>query len=298
MVKIKTNTQVISEFKQIHGDKYDYSQVFYTKAREYVSIICPVHGMFEQSPNSHLRGAGCYECGLIKTGLKKRLTNSEFIEKSNIVHNNFFKYDKVEYKTYYDNVIITCPIHGDFTQTPRKHLGGNKCKKCRSESYYIDFIDICEKKYTGYTYDKVKYMGLYKHVIITCVVHGDFVTKAGNFLRGILCKKCVDRTTSKPEQKWLDELNVDISNRNQYLKIENKTFCVDGLDIDKKIIYEFYGDFFHGNPDVYESDKINPLTKEKFGDLYKKTMEKEEFLIKNGYTIISIWEKQYKENKK
>lgn len=52
----------ISEAKQIHGDRYDYSKVEYKNALTAVCIICPVHGEFWQRPIEHLRGCGCPVC--------------------------------------------------------------------------------------------------------------------------------------------------------------------------------------------------------------------------------------------
>lgn len=54
----------IKRAKQVHGDKYDYSQTVYVNQRTNVKIICPVHGVFEQKADSHIRGCGCRLCGL------------------------------------------------------------------------------------------------------------------------------------------------------------------------------------------------------------------------------------------
>lgn len=49
----------------IHGDTYDYSKSVYgDDNKSKFTIICREHGEFEQSPNSHLRGAGCPQCRL------------------------------------------------------------------------------------------------------------------------------------------------------------------------------------------------------------------------------------------
>jgi hypothetical protein len=47
----------------IHGDCYDYSQVHYLGNTVKVAILCPQHGLFDQTPHSHLMGAGCPKCG-------------------------------------------------------------------------------------------------------------------------------------------------------------------------------------------------------------------------------------------
>ena len=59
----KTNEQIIKEFKNVHGNKYDYSKVNYVNAFTNVTIICPEHGEFEQTQHEHLKGHGCKKCG-------------------------------------------------------------------------------------------------------------------------------------------------------------------------------------------------------------------------------------------
>ena len=61
--KLRTTVEeVIQKFKIIHRDKYDYSLVNYSNSKENISIICKIHGVFEQSPESHLSGSGCPTC--------------------------------------------------------------------------------------------------------------------------------------------------------------------------------------------------------------------------------------------
>jgi len=52
----------IENTKNVHGDKYGYERVNYKNNRTKVTIICPEHGSFEQTPNNHLRGNGCPKC--------------------------------------------------------------------------------------------------------------------------------------------------------------------------------------------------------------------------------------------
>ena len=52
----------ILEANRVHNYKYDYSLVDYKSAKEKVKIICPTHGVFLQSPDSHLREHGCPQC--------------------------------------------------------------------------------------------------------------------------------------------------------------------------------------------------------------------------------------------
>ena len=121
----------IEKARNIHGDRYDYSKVNYVNQRTKVTIICKEHGEFEQIPYHHINGHGCPKCTANKNGISKRLTIEHFINKANQVHNNYYNYSKVNYINSFTKVLITCPIHGDFEQTPSSHLSGRGCPKCK-----------------------------------------------------------------------------------------------------------------------------------------------------------------------
>lgn len=54
----------IRKFVSVHGDRYDYSRVAYVASDQKVEIVCPRHGVFEQTPDSHIQGKGCWHCGV------------------------------------------------------------------------------------------------------------------------------------------------------------------------------------------------------------------------------------------
>jgi hypothetical protein len=60
--KTKSIDVFIKEANKIHNFKYDYSKTVYQKAKIKIKIICPIHGEFEQTPDSHLGGRGCNLC--------------------------------------------------------------------------------------------------------------------------------------------------------------------------------------------------------------------------------------------
>ena len=137
--------EFIEKAKETHGDKYDYSKVEYVNAKTKICIICPEHGEFWQEPGSHMYGCGCPECAIEKRQEKKRLSTEEFIEKAKEVHGNKYDYFQVDYNTAKDPVIIMCPTHGVFKQTPDAHLHGSGCPKCSNsisepENKIYDFI--------------------------------------------------------------------------------------------------------------------------------------------------------------
>lgn len=117
----------IKKAVKIHGNKYSYSLVEYTNNSTRVKIVCKTHGVFEQTPDSHInRKSNCPAC----VG-KKLHTNTSFIEKAKKVHGeNTYNYSFVEYVKTMTKVRITCPVHGDFEQTPGNHLFGQGCPGC------------------------------------------------------------------------------------------------------------------------------------------------------------------------
>jgi len=132
-MRTKRNTnQFINMAKHIHGDKYDYSLVKYTGVKNKIKIKCHIHGVFEQTPDKHInRKHGCYECGLICKGEKRKSTTEIFIKKATKIHNHKYIYNHVYYNKAKNKIKIVCKEHGIFKQTPNDHLNGNGCPMCR-----------------------------------------------------------------------------------------------------------------------------------------------------------------------
>ena len=155
-----TTEEWIVKARKVHGDKYDYSLVYYKKSNLKVKIICPIHGVFEQIANNHTSAKmGCDICsGRVK------LTLEEFINRARKIHGDFYSYYKSEYINYDSDLIITCPKHGDFKQTPNNHITGKGCIKCYNErsskaqaDTQEDFLRKAAKIHGDrYNYDKVK----------------------------------------------------------------------------------------------------------------------------------------------
>ena len=127
----KTQEEVINEFRRVHGDFYNYDKVVYIGTNKKVIITCPIHGDFPQTPARHKRGNNCPDCVNIRTSNKIiEKTKSNLIEDFKKAHGDYYNYDKVGYVKGISSVIITCPIHGDFPQTPVTHKRGAGCPDC------------------------------------------------------------------------------------------------------------------------------------------------------------------------
>lgn len=185
MPKKLTTLEFIEKAKNIHNNIYDYSLVNYVNNKINVEIICKTHGIFEQRPDMHLQGQGCIRCS-------KTSTYEDFVEKSNIIHNNRYLYPKFIWNSNKDKIDIVCEKHGTFKQIINDHLNGSGCPICNKNILTQDvFFNSVDK--TKYNYDKCIFKNTSK-IIITCKIHGDFEQNINDHYYGSGCPKC---TTNK-----------------------------------------------------------------------------------------------------
>lgn len=130
-------------------------------------------------------------------------TKEDFVRKAKAKHGVRYDYSKVVYTNNSSNVIITCRLHGDFSQIASMHTSqGSKwpcialrrrCHRARRSSTE-DFIKRAKNKHKDdgfeYDYSKTVYVNPKTKVIITCPVHGDFEQLPYSHLRPSGCKKC------------------------------------------------------------------------------------------------------------
>jgi rRNA maturation endonuclease Nob1 len=181
----------IKRANEIHNFRYDYAKVKYVNSRTPVTITCKIHGDFDMKANSHYRH-GCKKCSP-----NAKLTTDEFIEKSKLKYGDLYDYNKVQYNTNRDNVIIGCKIHGDFLQSPDTHLRdkGKGCPKCSGKKKLTtdEFIYRGNNKYDGkYDYSKSVYVNNSTNITIICPSHGEFEQTSSTHLRDTAkgCPKC------------------------------------------------------------------------------------------------------------
>ena len=184
----KINTEIfISRSIENHGDTYNYDKTIYYSNKDKVIITCKIHGDFEQTPNKHLIGRGCNECG----GSKK-MTWLDFLLKANNKHNNKFIYKDQLFENGRSKIIITCPIHGDFKQLMEAHLRGDGCASCagcknyNEETILEKLYDIHNNRYEYNLYDFINNRSI---IEITCPIHGKFNMRAANLFNGCKYKR-------------------------------------------------------------------------------------------------------------
>lgn len=191
--------EFIGKASRVHSSKYDYSQVVYKNNRKKVKIICPTHGLFNQTPDAHLSGDGCPPCKAATIGNLWRKSKEDFVLEAKEVHGEKFDYSLVEYKNCNEKVRIICPVHGVFEQTPGGHLSASTfgCSQCWKDSMSDilttneeDFISKA-KEIHGNKYSYKNFSGFYNKVQVTCPTHGEFWQRAGNHIYHTSgCPKC------------------------------------------------------------------------------------------------------------
>ena len=130
----------VARAKQVHADRYDYSNSRVAGYHGVVKIHCNEHGDFEQTPNNHLKGKGCPRCA------GRMVSDTEsFIKRALETHKTLYSYESAEYVSALKKVRVTCKKHGEFSQLPGNHLSGDGCPKCvakisKAEIELFDFV--------------------------------------------------------------------------------------------------------------------------------------------------------------
>jgi hypothetical protein len=240
MGKKKTTEQFIEDAIRIHQFKFDYSLVKYEGVKTHVDIICDQGHTFKQSPNDHLNGHGCKIC----SGWGELKFNpQEFIIRAKSIHGDRYDYSKSVYLDHDSDLIIICQVHGEFLQSPKRHLvHKNGCRKCGYESMADksrltkdEFVKKSLEVHFGlYSYDNFNYVSFSTPSYVTCHKHGDFKqSPKDHIIQKQGCPKC---RLSKGEtiiKNYLDQHQIHY--------ITQKTFpnCINP-NTQRKLKFDFY----------------------------------------------------------
>jgi hypothetical protein len=180
--------------------------------------------------------------------MPKKLTKEEFIDKAVAIHGSAYDYSKVEYINAMTPVLMVCKIHGEFMQTPDRHLrqksGCQKCGALRSRPIMSteEFIRRSEKKHGlgKYDYRKTNYLYSTEKVIIICNIHGEFLQTPSAHLWGIGCYKCGrDRTRYSQEEFVAKAREIHVKENYDYSKT-----VYNGMHVKVAIICSEHGEFW------------------------------------------------------
>jgi hypothetical protein len=100
--------------------------------------------------------------------------------------------------------------------------------------------------------------------------------------------------------QWLNYLKVSVPDMRHILNhddgefiIPNTNYKADGFSQNNNCIYEYHGDFWHGNPALYNQAEMNQVSKKTYGELYNNTLSKQLYCEKNGFVYKFIWESEW-----
>jgi len=146
--------------------------------------------------------------------MRKKITRSQFILLARQVHGWKYDYSKVDFsnvkRIYRDKVCIICPKHGEFWQTPGRHLSGCGCKLCYNERLSQEltwttetYIEKAKQVHAGQNldYSKTVYTGSRSKIKVICKKHGEFSQLAGVHLRGNGCPRCIEEKSQEEQSK-------------------------------------------------------------------------------------------------
>lgn len=99
---------------------------------------------------------------------------------------------------------------------------------------------------------------------------------------------------SKIANEYLTYIENEIGPLEREFKIPEKRWRVDGFHSTTNTVYEFLGDYWHGNPTKYVSEEVNPTTGITYGEMYRSTIERIDHIRECGFTVKYIWECDWK----
>lgn len=236
-----TTKSFIEKAREVHGDKFDYSNTEYNGYDKPTTFICRKHGEFKQTPHSHLfHEVCCPRCvneineSQRKPKPKKMTPTEKFISKSKALWGDRYDYSKTEYTGSLNKVVIICPVHGEVEVYPSSHLGKGKfsgCPKCNKEKRYErkrpikvpetkeqrkrrlrdDFITKAISLYGDkYDYSNVDYINNKTPVCIICPEHGPFWQRPNDHIcHGNVCPMC--GKNGKRNKKYTQEEYIEMA---------------------------------------------------------------------------------------
>lgn len=212
------------EFKKLLLERYpgtgiSFDKVEYVNNHTPVTLVCPKHGEFSRWPSSLIKNMECPECQKARLSAHFSSNTEEFVKKAAAVHGDKYSYQKVEYSNHTTPVLITCPEHGDFLQTPMTHLAGSGCPECGNKAMWdkrgrIDTDTWVERAKAvhgdRYDYAESEYTGGHEKVKITCRRHGPFWQDAYAHANGQGCPQCGNELSRSADEDELFEFMKSI----------------------------------------------------------------------------------------
>ena len=155
-----------------------------------------------------------------------------FIDQAMVKHNGKYDYSKSIYTGSKEKLVIICPEHGEFLQTPNCHLKGQGCPMCALYKKQHQETVLGKEKFAEkarivhgdkYDYSQVVYKCNKKKVKLICPKHGEFWQRPDEHLRGYGCNKCgyelAGNLSRKPTEQFVKEAKQVHGDKYDYSKV-------------------------------------------------------------------------------
>lgn len=234
--KKKTTEDFVLAARRVHGEKYDYSLCEYTNSHTNLSIMCPVHGVFQQSPTAHLSGQGCRSCGNTER-LGRNFDNSLETVKERIADSSCGLVSLIEgsFSNINSEAEFVCRKHGRFNRLVNTALySGRPCLLCwhESDEYRASVTapiytqELAEQKIAELldpqiTYEPFVYDGAKNTQIrLNCPTHGVWIKTFQSLLRMRgRCPECAKNEAISKRTESIRKVNqANLSERFQSYK--------------------------------------------------------------------------------
>ena len=228
--------------------------------------------------------------------MPKRLTQEEFIFRCKDIHPEY-SYEKSIYNGANNEVIVTCPIHGDFKTKPSRFIMGGKCGCPKCNPGFIkylspeQFLERCKKHFPDYDYSKANFKGEYDKIIVTCPKHNyTWTVVPKNLMNGHGCPLCGRESLQKSQalttEEFIQRARQKHGDKYDYSKVEYYNTVTPVT-----IICPKHGEF-EQTPDahLYQNSGC-PKCKQSYGEL-----KVEEYLKQHSIEFIQQYPIEYKNN--
>lgn len=289
---------------------------------ELMQYRCGQHGIFDSRPKFfRYTKYGCEKCSYDIRSRKynenennKKYNKKYFEEKFKTLE--FMKNDyTIEYIKNSRKINLICSKHGLSERFPHQ-ASDTGCLNCRrdykqknKEEEKANIIDgrikanqkrsikildikkqIFDKFGDEYEYDFSEYKTKKSLITVKCKKHGEYKTKFSDYISNFYgCRSCSNSGTSISERNWLIENNIKTFQfRIKY--DDNRYYFVDGYDEKTNTVYEYLGDYWHGNLKLYDSEYLNKQSKKTMGELFDATEKRFVKINELEYNIVYIWE--------
>lgn len=219
-----TTEEFIERAKEIHGDKYDYSEVKYVNSNTKVKIFCKkCNKFFYQTGHKHLSGEGCPVCGMEKFTTSNITSEEDFRKEIEDIYKDS-SIELIKYcGTKTGKSLFRCKECGKEFRREGRAMTANKmlcpyCSKTRKLTKEV-FIEEAKKIHGDkYDYSKIQEINSNREkVTIICPIHGPFEQIARDHLwKAAECPYCNVSHGEIEVAEYLKEHDIDFEQQKTF----------------------------------------------------------------------------------